>query len=76
MHIRDSIVLFYVRERSGNDENDESTSGSLPFHVAYAVSTYKDQGLERDSVKVVITDSHEEDVTRNMFHTAITRARE
>lgn len=37
---------------------------------------HKAQGLEYDSVKIVITDEVEELVTHNIFYTAITRARE
>ena len=44
--------------------------------IAYAVSIHKAQGLEYDSVKIVITDEVEELVTHNIFYTAITRARE
>lgn len=32
--------------------------------------------LEYDSVKVVITDANEDDISHNIFYTAITRARE
>ncbi|MDT5319694.1 MAG: hypothetical protein QOD88_2216, partial [Mycobacterium sp.] len=34
------------------------------------------QGLEYDSVKVVITDANEDDISHSIFYTAITRARE
>ena len=44
--------------------------------MAYAVSIHKAQGLEYDSVKIVITDANEEDITHSIFYTAITRARE
>ncbi|MFA7637262.1 MAG: helicase C-terminal domain-containing protein, partial [Monoglobales bacterium] len=47
----------------------------VPFQIAYAVSIHKAQGLEYDSVKIVITDEVEELVTHNIFYTAITRAR-
>ena len=49
---------------------------AVPFQVAYAVSIHKAQGLEYDSVKVVITDANEDDITHSIFYTAITRARE
>ena len=48
---------------------------SVPFQVAYAVSIHKAQGLEYDSVKIVITDANEDDVTHSIFYTAVTRAR-
>ncbi|NTV41406.1 MAG: ATP-binding domain-containing protein, partial [Candidatus Moranbacteria bacterium] len=41
-----------------------------------AVSIHKAQGLEYNSVKVVIANETEEMVTHNIFYTAITRARE
>jgi ATP-dependent exoDNAse (exonuclease V) alpha subunit len=44
--------------------------------VAYAVSIHKAQGLEYDSVKIVITDANEDDITHSVFYTAVTRARE
>ena len=48
----------------------------MPFQIAYAVSIHKAQGLEYDSVKIVITDANEDDITHSIFYTAITRARE
>ena len=47
----------------------------MPFQVAYAVSIHKAQGLEYDSVKIVITNEAEERITHNIFYTAITRAK-
>lgn len=75
-YVSDSTVQFDVFERSTGDDDDDSTTGSVPFQVAYAVSIHKAQGLEYDSVKVVITDANEDDITHNIFYTAITRARE
>ena len=48
----------------------------MPFQVAYAVSIHKSQGLEYDSVKIVISNDSEDRITHNVFYTAITRARE
>ena len=45
----------------------------MPFQVAYAVSIHKAQGLEFQSVKVVITHDVEDMITHNIFYTAITR---
>lgn len=47
----------------------------VPFKVAQAVSVHKAQGLKYDSVKVVVTDANEEDMTHSIFDTAIARAR-
>lgn len=44
--------------------------------MAYAVSIHKAQGLEYGSVKIVITDEVDEQITHNIFYTAITRAKE
>jgi len=73
-----SIVRFYVHKvKSVDEDNDDRTSKTVvPFQVAYAVSIHKAQGLEYNSVKIVITDEVEELVTHNIFYTAITRARE
>ena len=75
-YVEDSTVRFDVYERGNGDDDDDSTIGSVPFQVAYAVSIHKAQGLEYDSVKVVITDANEDDISHSIFYTAITRARE
>lgn len=75
-YVGGSTVQFDVYERSNGDDDDDSTTGSIPFQVAYAVSIHKAQGLEYDSVKVVITDANEDDISHSIFYTAITRARE
>lgn len=69
-------MQFDVYERGTGDDDDDSTSETVPFQVAYAVSIHKAQGLEYDSVKVVITDANEDDISHNIFYTAITRARQ
>jgi energy-coupling factor transporter ATP-binding protein EcfA2 len=74
--IKDSIVEFDVLERGDTDEDDEASSTLVPFQIAYAVSIHKAQGLEFDSVKVVITDANEENISHSIFYTAITRARQ
>ncbi|GAA2394634.1 ATP-dependent RecD-like DNA helicase [Gordonia cholesterolivorans] len=75
-YVENSTIRFDVYERGSGDDDDDSTSGSVPFQVAYAVSIHKAQGLEYDSVKVVITDANEDDISHNVFYTAITRTRE
>ena len=67
---------FYVHKLKSADEEDDDLRTVVPFQIAYAVSIHKAQGLEYDSVKIVITDEVEELVTHNIFYTAITRARE
>lgn len=72
----DSTVRFSVYELDTSDEDDDSLNTTVPFQVAYAVSIHKAQGLEYDSVKIVITDANEDDITHSIFYTAVTRARE
>ena len=72
----DSTVQFDVYERDNSDEDDDSVNTSVPFQVAYAVSIHKAQGLEYDSVKIVITAANEEDISHSIFYTAVTRTRE
>lgn len=71
-----STVRFSVYEYETSDEDDDSLNTNVPFQVAYAVSIHKAQGLEYDSVKIVITDANEDDITHSIFYTAVTRARE
>ena len=70
-----SIVRFSVDKLMSTDEDDDYSSKVVPFQVAYAVSMHKAQGLEYNSVKVVITDETEEMITHNIFYTAITRTK-
>lgn len=72
-----STVRFTVYEYDDtSDEDDDTLNTSVPFQVAYAVSIHKAQGLEYDSVKIVITNANEDDITHSIFYTAVTRARE
>ena len=59
-----------------SDEERTTNVHIVPFQIAYAVSIHKAQGLEYDSVKIVIADETEEQITHNIFYTAITRSRE
>ena len=75
-----TIISFYVRENDGgttDDEREEAKINSIvPFQLAYAVSIHKAQGLEYNSVKVVIPSSNTEFISHGVFYTAITRAKE
>lgn len=80
--IKDSIVRFRVYDTNINenghdasDDDDDSLNITVPFQVAYAVSIHKAQGLEFDSVKVVVTDANEDDISHSILYTAVTRAR-
>ncbi len=71
-----SIISFSVNKYRNTDEDDEDNNSTvIPFQVAYAVSIHKAQGLEFDSVKIVITNETEERITHSIFYTAITRAK-
>lgn len=75
-YVGDSTVRFDVYQPGSTDDDDESLDTAVPFQVAYAVAIHKAQGLEYDSVKVVITDANEDDISHSIFYTAITRARQ
>lgn len=71
-----TVISFIVNRYSSTDEDDDNNNSTVvPFQVAYAVSIHKAQGLEYDSVKIVITNETEERITHNIFYTAITRAK-
>jgi ATP-dependent exoDNAse (exonuclease V) alpha subunit len=71
-----SLIRFTVDDHTKVDENREvPITAIVPFQVAYAVSIHKAQGLEFDSVKIVITDEVEDRITHSIFYTAITRTR-
>lgn len=74
--LRDSVVAFEVYELANSDDDDAAPNTAVPFQVAYAVSIHRAQGLEYESVKIVITGANEDAITHNIFYTAITRARE
>lgn len=71
-----SVIGFTVNKYPGTDEDDDTSSAIVPFQVAYAISIHKAQGLEYESVKIIITNEIEEMVNHSIFYTAITRAKE
>ena len=68
-----SIVEFNVKRRVERDSDADYSEEIVPFQIAYAVSIHKAQGLEYESVKVVITEDVDERISHNIFYTAITR---
>lgn len=66
-----SIIRFYVFKTKDTDEENDSISSrtTVPFQLAYAVSIHKAQGLEYNSVKVVITDEVDDLITHSIFLT-------
>ncbi|WP_201353072.1 AAA family ATPase [Hydrogenimonas urashimensis] len=72
-----SIIKFYVNKfASADEDSSELKDDIIPFQIAYALSIHKSQGLEYNSVKIVITDEVEEQISHNIFYTAITRSKE
>ena len=69
-----SVISFSINKFQNTDEDDDDST-VIPFQIAYAVSIHKAQGLEYDSVKIVITNEVEERITHNIFYTAITRTK-
>lgn len=71
-------VRMILQTCSGNysdDDKEFADDTDIPFQIAYAVSIHKAQGLEYDSVKVIITEEVDEMITHNIFYTAITRSK-
>lgn len=71
-----SVVRFSVYKYKNMSDNDnDSDETVVPFQIAYAVSIHKAQGLEFNSVKLIITDEVDELITHNILYTAITRTK-
>ena len=70
-----SVLISVNKYKNYDEDNADNISTIVPFQVAYAISIHKAQGLEYDSVKLVITESMGEKITHDIFYTAITRAR-
>ena len=71
------VFSVYVNDDNQPDEDYEITrmKSIIPFQLAYAVSIHKAQGLEYNSVKIVIPQSNSERITHGIFYTAITRTK-
>ncbi len=72
-------IKFAVYEDDGGGTEQERKLSRMravvPFQLAYAVSIHKSQGLEYNSVKIIIPSSNAEKITHGIFYTAITRAK-
>lgn len=68
-------IRFRVNEYIDKEDDENEYDHIIPFNLSYAISIHKAQGLEYDSVKIVITSNIEERITKNIFYTAITRAK-
>lgn len=71
-----SIIRFSVKKYRSTDYDSSDFDTIVPFQVAYASSIHKAQGLEYKSVKVIIANEIEENITHSIFYTAVTRAKE
>lgn len=69
------IVRFKVNEFRDKEDDENEYAHIIPFNLSYAISIHKAQGLEYESVKVVITSNIDDRITKNIFYTAITRAK-
>ena len=68
-----TMIRLYVRNfKDTNDDDDDRNEHIIPFNLA---SIHKAQGLEYNSVKIIITSNVEEQITKNIFYTAITRTK-
>ena len=70
-----SMIRFYINKYSSTDEDTEDNSATVPFQVSYAISIHKAQGLEYESVKIVITNEVDEQINHNILYTAMTRTK-
>lgn len=68
-------VHAYEDGKIDEEDDDLRMKSVIPFQLAYAVSIHKAQGLEYDSVKVIIPSNNAEKITHGVFYTAITRAK-
>lgn len=62
--------------KSEEDYEQARMKSVVPFQLAYAVSIHKAQGLEYNSIKIVIPNSNSERISHGIFYTAITRTKE
>lgn len=68
----------YANDDNQTDEDYEIArmKSVVPFQLAYAVSIHKAQGLEYNSIKIVIPNSNSERISHGIFYTAITRTKQ
>lgn len=71
------FCIYASDENNPEEDYEEARMKSIvPFQLAYAVSIHKAQGLEYNSIKVVIPNSNSEKISNGIFYTAITRTKE
>ncbi len=73
---RISFSVYEYHESQNEEDYEEKRMKSIvPFQLAYAVSIHKAQGLEYNSIKIVIPNSNSERISHGIFYTAITRTK-
>ena len=70
-----TLIKFYVNNFKDTNEDESEYDHIIPFNLAYAISIHKAQGLEYESVKIIITSNVEDKITKNIFYTALTRTK-
>lgn len=68
------VIKFTIKQIS-DEISDGDTEIEIPFDLAYTISIHRAQGLEYNSVKLVISEGSESNITHDIFYTAITRAK-
>ena len=75
LKVKDGKSLISINvDKKFDSDYDEDKSKLVPFQIAYAVSIHKSQGLEFSNVKIVICDDIDDEITHNIFYTAVTRS--
>lgn len=72
-----SLVKIELNKYNDNSEDiseSDEDNYKCPFTVAYAASIHKSQGLQFESVKIIITPESETKLNNELFYTAITRS--
>lgn len=70
-----TLIKFYVNNFKDTNDDENEYDYIIPFNLAYAISIHKAQGLEYESVKIIITPNVEDKITKNIFYTALTRTK-
>lgn len=70
-----TLIRFFVNNFKDTNDDENEYGHIIPFNLAYAISIHKAQGLEYESVKIIITSNVEDKITKNILYTAITRTK-
>lgn len=70
-----TIIEIIIKKKEADEDIEEDNNYIVPFNVSYATSIHKAQGLQYNSVKIIITPECEEVFDTEIFYTAISRAK-